>query len=521
MNNPVRKASFAAAMCLLGAGAAYLVLTSQDARQSSPVAAVAVLRAAATAPGRPEKYNGPPCRDEQDVKPGQPKPYCGDLPSLAALNIREAKLEKIAGGFKYPWAMEFISDSEILLTEFAGKLSRVDTSSGNSVEVSGLPEIASGRGQTGLLDVALHPQFQQNELIYLSYVIEDNKKYALAVARARLQGNRLDKMERIFVALPFGESTSNFGGALLFDRQGYLYISTGDRSVRSNAQHPSLLTGKVIRLNDDGSIPDDNPFVGASGGFNPAIYALGVRNPQGLVQDSATGNIYETEHGPMGGDEVNLIEAGKNYGWPIISYGLNYTYRLIGEGSEKAGYEQPLFYYLPSIAVSPIEIYRGDMFREWDGDLLVGALKGAAISKLDLVDGRIQSEYKILGKLESRIRDIKLAPDSSIWILLQTGSIYRLSRQNNPVQRSAAIGQRAGETIYLTVCSSCHSQNTPDAPQISTDSDWTERLQKPREELYRNSIDGFNSMPEKGFCEDCTDKEIIRAVDFMIKQIKP
>jgi glucose/arabinose dehydrogenase len=516
MNNPVSKVSFAAAMCLLGAAAAYLVLSSQGAGQSPLAEALA---APAPSQGHPEKYNGPPCMDEQDVKPGQPKPYCGDLPSLAALNIREAKLEKIAGGFKYPWAMEFISDDEILVTEFAGKLSRVDASSGNSVEVSGLPEIASGRGQTGLLDVALHPQFQQNGWIYLSYVIEDNNKYALAVAKAELQGTRLKHLQQIFVALPFGKSASNFGGALLFDHQGYLYISTGDRSVRSNAQHPSLLTGKIIRLNDDGSIPDDNPFVGKSGGVDPAIYALGVRNPQGLVQDSATGSIYETEHGPMGGDEINLIEAGKNYGWPIITYGLNYTYRLIGEGSEKEGYEQPLFYYLPSVAVSPIEIYRGDMFREWHGDLLVGALKGAAISKLDLVNGRIQSEYKILGNLESRIRDIKVAPDSSIWVLLQTGSIYRLSREDNPVQKAAVIGQRSGETIYLSICSSCHSQDAPDAPQISKGADWTERLQKPRGELYRNSIDGFNSMPEKGFCDDCTDDEIIRAVNFMFKQI--
>lgn len=306
----------------------------------------------------------------------------------------------------------------------------------------------------------------------------------------------------------------------MLDQEGHLFITTGDRSVRSHAQHPKFLTGKVIRLNADGSVPKDNPFVTQGDAFDPMIYALGVRNPQGLVQDIMTGNIYETEHGPMGGDEVNVIEAGKNYGWPIISYGLNYTYRLIGEGSEKDGLEQPLFYYLPSIAVSPIEIYRGEMFKEWDGDLLVGALKGSAISKLDLVDGRIQSEYKILDELEARVRDIKVASDSSIWILLETGSIFRLSRVANPIQEKAKIGQRSGEYLYLSVCSSCHSQNVKGVPQISNKSDWISILKKDRKELYKNAINGFRAMPERGFCDDCTDAEVMRATNFMITHTK-
>jgi cytochrome c5 len=222
----------------------------------------------------------------------------------------------------------------------------------------------------------------------------------------------------------------------------------------------------------------------------------------------------------MGGDEVNVIAAGKNYGWPIITYGANYTYKSIGEGTKKEGLEQPLYYYLPSIAVSPIEIYHGEMFPEWEGDLLVGALKGAAISKLDLVDGRIESEYKILDELNARIRDIKVASDSSIWILLETGSIYRLSRESSPIEAAREVGERDGEYIYLTVCSSCHSQNAPGVPQISNASDWTDRLKKERKELYRNSINGFNAMPEKGLCEDCTDKEVTRAVNFIIGQLK-
>ncbi len=504
-----RTAAFGIGMCLLGAALSYLYYSdgAGDDPQASPV----------VAGGR---YNGPPCLDKKQGT-GQPEPYCGDLPSLAAVNVREAKLEKVADGFGFPWAFEFINDRELLLTEFSGELKRVNIETGKSVDIAGLPEIATGPAQAGLLDVVLHPQFNQNGLIYFSHAIGDSDSgYALAVTRAELRDNELAQVKRIFVALPYGTSGSNFGGALMFDEKGYLFITTGDRSIRSNSQHPGLLTGKVIRLNADGSVPADNPFVGNNDAIDPAIYALGVRNPQGLVLDSSNGNIYETEHGPMGGDEVNIIEAGKNYGWPIITYGANYTYKSIGEGTKKEGFEQPLYYYLPSIAVSPIAIYRGDMFPEWDGDLLVGALKGAAISKLDLVDGRIESEYKILNELNARIRDIKVASDSSIWILLESGSIYRLSRESSPIEAAREIGKRDGEYIYLTVCSSCHSQNTPGAPQISNSSDWTDRLKKDRKELYRNSINGFNSMPEKGLCEDCTNKEVTRAVNFIISQVK-
>lgn len=474
-----------------------------------------------SAAGVTTRYNGPECRDEGDVRPGQPRPYCGDLPSLAALNIREATLQKIPVELDSPWAFEFLSDSELLVTEFGGELKRVDVVTGESILVEGLPEISSGGGQRGLLDVALHPGFEDNKLIYFSYALDDGEgKYATAVARAQLNGSQLDNVERIFLALPFGKSSSNFGGALMFDRDGFLFIATGDRSDRSDAQHPSLLTGKIIRLNDDGSIPASNPFVGAEQAIEPAIYALGVRNPQGLVQDTVTGNIFETEHGPMGGDEVNLVVAGKNYGWPTITYGANYSYKPIGEGPAKDGLEQPLFYYLPSIAISPIEVYRGAMFPEWEGDLLVGALKGAAISKLDLVAGRVQSEYEILGELSSRVRDIKVASDGAVWVLLQTGYVYRLSRASNPMLQSVEPGQRDGETVYLAVCSSCHSKNVPAVPQISVQSDWTERLAKGRKVLFRNSIQGYKGMPEKGLCEDCTNKEIKRAVAFIIGQVK-
>lgn len=516
MRRYAKKLVFGASMCVLGIALSTLFFAAGTDKLNIVLRQVQIL----IQPGSLKWRNGPPCRDESNVMPGQPKPYCGDLPSLAALNVREANLQEMARDFEYPWAFEFINSNELLVTEFSGKLKRLSIDTGESIDISGLPDIVPGKGQAGLLDVVLHPVFQKNQRVYLSYVISDsNDRYALAVSSAELRDDKLNNVEQIFVALPFGKNTSNFGGALAFDSSGHLLITTGDHTIRSNAQHPGLLTGKIIRLNTDGSIPDDNPFVGRGEAFNPSIYALGVRNPQGLVVDSLTGKIYETEHGPMGGDEINIIEAGENYGWPIITYGLNYTYQSIGQGFEKEGLKQPLFYYLPSIAISPVEIYRGEMFREWNGDLLVGALKGTAISKLDLVDGRIQSEYQILGEMNAKIRDIKVAPDSSIWILLEAGSIYRLSRETNPVRVQVEVGQRDGETIYLQFCSNCHSQSAPGAPQISNKSDWSDRLLKDRQELYRNSIEGFNGMPERGFCEDCTDKELRGAVDFMIYQL--
>lgn len=473
----------------------------------------------------PAPYNAPTCRDEDEVGPGQPKPYCGDLPSLAAVNIREAKLDVVSNAFQRPWAFEFTADSELLVTEFRGSLIRFDATTGETVEVAGVPErlpgLVEGQGQAGLLDIALHPAFQDNRLIYLSYAISDgDAHYTLAVARARLLDDELLDVERIFLAEPWGKSKSNFGGALLFDHAGYLLVTVGDRSVRSNAQHPALLTGKIVRLRDDGSVPDDNPFSDQPDSHHPAIFAVGVRNPQGLVQHPDTGRLFETEHGPMGGDEVNVIEAGANYGWPVISHGLNYTYKLIGEGAEKDGLEQPLFYYLPSLAISPIEIYRGDMFPEWDGDLLVGTLKRGGISKLDLAGGRVLSESPILGELQARIRDIKVARDGAVWVLTEPGKLYRLSREANPVREQLAVGQRDGVTIYLLVCASCHDRNVPGVPQLANRADWTERLQKDLHTLYRNTLTGYNAMPEKGLCEDCTNEELKRAVVFMRNMLK-
>ncbi|MEO0883163.1 MAG: PQQ-dependent sugar dehydrogenase [Pseudomonadota bacterium] len=467
------------------------------------------------------KYNGPACFDRK-ARPGEPASYCGDLTSLAAVNVREGELDVLVEELKYPWAFEFLTETDIIVTEFSGRLSLIDTTTKEKTLIEGLPEIETGGGQTGLMDVALHPDFKINGLIYISYSIKDPETdtFALAVSRAVLSDNRLADVEELIVAEPFAPSRSNFGGALMFDDQGFLFIGTGDRSKRNWSQDGKSLTGKILRLEDDGTVPGDNPFI-QSYIYHPAIYALGVRNPQGLAHDPVTGLIYETEHGPMGGDEVNIIEAGANYGWPTVTYGMNYTYRPIGEGQRKPGVKEPIFYYLPSLAISPIEIYRGPMFPEWDGDLLVGALKGQTVSKLDKVQTAILSEARILDEIRGRIRDIKVADDGAIWILSQRGKLFRFSRRDpEPEQIALVAGQRSGQQVYDLVCSSCHSQALPGMPRLGVKQDWTARLAKGNEALYQSTRLGLNGMPARGLCDDCTDQELVRAVDYMIARVE-
>lgn len=463
---------------------------------------------------------GPQCVDE--TGPGQPKAYCGDLMTLAGINIREAELTLVSDGLVMPWSFEFIDDDTILINEYAGSFKMLNVKTGGITQLEGRPDLVSGKGQLGLLDLALHPRFDENRSIYFSYTITQNEddvdKYALAVARATLGNNSVDNIEQIFVAEPFARSTSNFGGALAFDDEGYLYITTGDRTGGKRAQQKKMLTGKVVRLLDDGSIPQDNPFVGDKS-YHPAIYAVGVRNPQGLVIDPATGIMYEAEHGPMGGDEVNMIEAGKNYGWPVITYGMWYTYKNVGVGTASPGYEQPLFYYLPSIAASPLEIYHGDMFPEWEGDLLVGALRGQYVSKLDLVDGRIISETRILDEIGGPIRDVKVAADSSIFLASGRGEIYRLSRNPEKKVSINTSEMNTGSQVYAAFCSSCHNVIGTDVPSVRKTADWPERMAKGRNKLYLNAIDGVGRMPARGFCNDCTDDQIRMAVDHMIELI--
>lgn len=443
--------------------------------------------------------------------------YEGRLVSLAKLNIRDAKLEEVISGLQEPRAFEFLNDHELLITEIGGSLKHFDFQSRQLSTVSGLPKIATGHNQTGLFDIEIHPNFASNRRIYFSYSINDEqtgKYFTTAVSTAVLKDGQLYQLRQILVAKPFGWSPSNFGGVLEFDSDGYLYVSIGDRSEHEYSQLGKRLEGKLLRLNDDGSVPADNPFVDDEA-IDDRIYAFGIRNAQGLHFDTQTGLLFEAEHGPLGGDEVNVMKAGANYGWPTITYGKNYTTASIGVGTHAQGFEQPLFYYLPSEAISPLVMYRGDMFPEWEGDLLVGALKGKHISKLDYDKGIIRSEYPILNEINARIRDIKVASDGSIYVLAQTGFLYRLYRE--PTRESEELSVE-GERVYRMVCAGCHDFGAYDAPRLGVGNDWKTIIEQPAELTLQRTIDGYNNMPERGLCGICSDEHLETAIKYMLEQ---
>jgi glucose/arabinose dehydrogenase len=467
-------------------------------------------------------------------------------PSVAALNIPGARLQHLADGLEYAWAFEFIDADTIVVTEKDARMSLLDLTTGQLQQVDGLPEIAISKVQTGLLDVLLHPQFANNRRLYFSYVAEDDsgRYFTTVVATAILQGHTLTNLEEVVALQPYGWSPSNFGGALAFDSKGYLFVCIGDRSEQMIAQNGLSLAGKILRLHDDGSLPADNPFI-ADDAVDSRIYALGVRNPQGLHFDIESGLLIESEHGPMGGDEINLISAGNNYGWPLISYGQNYTMEGIGLSPRQAdndmtrlhflahpeaqlgvgvtmpGMQQPLYYYLPSRATSPILMYRGDMFPEWDGDLLVGMLRGQHISKLDfsIADNRIRSEHAMLSELKDRIRDIKVAADGAVVVLTQSKGLWRLYRDHDASSDTAVDTSNPGQIVYRNVCAGCHDAGVAGAPSIADGSAWLRILEQDIATTYAHTLNGYGNMPSRGLCNLCSDEQVMAAVDYMLQQV--
>ncbi|MBU1188418.1 MAG: PQQ-dependent sugar dehydrogenase [Gammaproteobacteria bacterium] len=466
-------------------------------------------------------------------------------PSLAALNIRDARLQQVFAGLEHAWAFEFLDSDNLIITEKDARMSVLKLSTGQLQQLRGLPRIAISKVQTGLLDVALHPRFASNRRLYFSYVAPDHsgRYFTTAVATAILQDLALTDVQDIVRLQPYGWSPSNFGGALAFDDAGYLYVSIGDRSEQMIAQDGSSLAGKILRLHDDGRVPEDNPHVDDPL-IDARIYALGVRNPQGLHYDVASGLLIESEHGPMGGDEINLIRAGHNYGWPLISYGQNYTLEGIGLNPQQAdndmtrlhflthpdaqigagealpGMQQPLFYYLPSRATSPLLLYRGSMFPEWDGDLLVGMLKGQHVSKLDFAIDHlsIRSEHAMLGELKDRVRDIKTAQDGSLFVLTQNRGLWRLYRQHDNQDAAVVDTSNPGQIVYRNVCTGCHDDGVGGAPMLGNKQDWQSILQQDTATTYNHTLDGYGNMPARGLCNLCTDEQVTAAVDYMLKK---
>jgi glucose/arabinose dehydrogenase len=351
-------------------------------------------------------------------------PPLGELPQVVFSADYTIRVEAVAGPFQNPWSLAFLPGGDILVTERAGRLRIVRDGTLDPDPIPGVPEVR----QTvlgGLLDVVLHPDFESNRTLYLSYAkTVDDDFSTTAVARGRFDGSRLDGVEDIFVANTRSQSVVNFGGRMVFGRDGKLYLTVGERQEQERAQDPMDHGGKVLRLNDDGSVPDDNPFVGDSD-YLPEIYTLGHRSPQGLVVHPETGEIWENEHGPLGGDEINVLRPGANYGWPLVSYGIDYTGEQITETglTELPGYEPPLVYWVPSIAISGMSFYQGDVFEAWQGNALVGALMRGRVratghfQRLTFENGRAITREPILVELRQRIRDVRPGPDGLIYVL--------------------------------------------------------------------------------------------------------
>jgi glucose/arabinose dehydrogenase len=346
---------------------------------------------------------------------------------------RAIKVETFAKGLVHPWGLAFLPDGRLLVTERPGRLRLVAKDGKLSPPLQGVPKVyASGQG--GLLDVELSPDFSSTGLIYLSYADpRDGAKNGTSVARAKLvtdgEVGRLDQLQVIFHQEPSYASSAHFGSRIVFMPDGSLFVTMGERfSARDEAQNPANHLGKIVRIMPDGSPYAGNP---KKDGWRPEIWSIGHRNVQGATLNPATGKLWTIEHGARGGDEINIPEAGKNYGWPVISYGRNYDFTKIGIGTEKAGMEQPRYYWDPSIAPSGAAFYTADLFPEWKGNLFVGALAGQALHRLVLDGEKVVGEETLVTEPAERIRDVRLGPDGALWLLTDNpeGRVLRVVPQ--------------------------------------------------------------------------------------------
>ena len=345
-------------------------------------------------------------------------------------------VETVARGLVHPWALQFLPDGRMLVTERPGRLRIVDKAGQLSGPVEGVPAVAA-INQGGLLDVLVAPDFSTSRRIYFTFAEPRGMgQNGAAVARARLSeapngaNARLDDVEIIFRQQPSYGSGLHFGSRLALAPDGKLFVSLGERFQYDYAQDLGRHWGKVVRINTDGSVPQDNPFVGRDGAL-PEIWTLGHRNPQALTIHPTTGQVWEGEHGPRGGDEVNLIDKGKNYGWAVIGYGVHYSGARIGVGTQKEGMEQPIYYWDPSISPSGMVFYSSDAVPEWKGNLFLGSLSAQHLVRLIMDGNKVVGEEKLLTELGERIRDVRQGPDGALYVLTdsQDGRVIRISKR--------------------------------------------------------------------------------------------
>ncbi|UJP66534.1 PQQ-dependent sugar dehydrogenase [Mongoliitalea daihaiensis] len=339
------------------------------------------------------------------------------------------KIDTLYTDFISPWGMTWLPDGKMLVVERAGEMLIFENDVFTGNKVSGLPAVRE-INQAGLLDVTLHPDYASNGWIYLAYARTQGDGEVLVIGRGKLSGTNFTDYEDIYVCGPEWKGGRHFGSRIVFDNDGYLFFSNGDKGSRPmNAQELDNDHGKVLRLHDDGRIPADNPFVNEPNAKG-AIWSYGNRNIQGMVYDKANNRLWAVEHGPKGGDELNLIEKGKNYGWPVISYGINYDGSILTELTEKEGMEQPVTYWVPSIATCGMALVTSDKYPTWKGNLLVAGLAGMQVARLELDGAKVTHEETLLKDI-GRVRQVSQSPDGYIYALVEaTGLLVKLIPQS-------------------------------------------------------------------------------------------
>ena len=334
------------------------------------------------------------------------------------------KIDTLYTGFQNPWGMTWISENRMLVTEKKGEILIFKNDKFTGQKVTGLPSVYNN-GQAGLLDITVHPNYAQNGWIYIAYAKPVNNGGATTIARFKLNGNAVADFQELIVTTPVWNGGTHYGSRIVFDNQNFLYFSNGERGSQDNAQDLKNSHGKIHRIHDDGRIPTDNPFVNTSGAV-PSIWTYGNRNPQGLYFDKANNRLWEVEHGPRGGDELNILEKGKNYGWPVITYGINYNGTPITNITEKEGMEQPVKYWTPSIATCGMTMVTSDKYPAWRGNILVAALAGTHIARVEMNGTRATGEEKLLQGI-GRVRQVSQSPDGYIYAVTEgTGLLIKI-----------------------------------------------------------------------------------------------
>ena len=336
------------------------------------------------------------------------------------------RLEQVAEGLGIPWGMCFLSANQLLVTERKGTVRLIDIDNGRVSQLKNVPDVFA-EGQGGMLDIALSPDFKKDGWVYFTYVKNVEGEGATALARAKLVAATFSDWQELLVTKSATDTTRHFGSRITFDEHGHVFFAVGDRGVRKNAQDLSNHAGSIMRLNLDGSVPEDNPFT-KNILLLPEVWSVGHRNPQGLVYDAENNRLWSIEHGPRGGDEINLIKSGANYGWPIISYGKEYWNPMaVGEGTHRKGMEQPVKVYIPSIAPGSLLLYSASALAGWKGNLLSGALKLQHINRIVLSgQGEVVKEERLLEELNERIRALAQSPQGWLYFSTDSGKIYRL-----------------------------------------------------------------------------------------------